>query len=43
MSATSECVNLLDKKALGGNMGLVIDFMKAFETVECSFATAVWF
>lgn len=33
----SENVNLLDRKILGGNLGLKLDMKKAFDSLEWSF------
>ncbi|KAM7517189.1 hypothetical protein LguiA_006772 [Lonicera macranthoides] len=37
ITAVSECVNMLNKRSYGGNMCMVIDFIKAFDTIEWPF------
>ena len=39
--AASKCVNLLDKKRFCGNMGIFVEFTKAFDTVEWHFLLKV--
>ena len=37
----SECINMLDRRSFGGNMGIVIDFTKTFDTIEWPFLLSV--